>query len=113
MENLDLNKLTNDQHNKIADVMDRFDFEIVAKYMKQVQWEWFMSGKYYVPDIIEIRKYVRKLLIETYNRLNSYLSEDPNYKGVTMTSTGGFTVYVHPDNECDVYFSIAFYNSGC
>lgn len=106
MENLDLSKLTIEQHERIAEVMDSFDFNTVEKYMNDTNWEWAYGDEYVIPTNSDLRRRLRTMLVRCFNDLNE--SNDT----VVWNSTGGFTVYVHQGNECEAYFSIADYISG-
>ena len=109
---LDYSKLTDRQHSAIDEVMDNFDFECVGDYMERTNWGWAkpLPGHEWhteVPDIREIRFQVRRLLVDTFTRMNEQREEYPTYEGPWYTAAGGVNVFVYNNDTCQVFFSIA------
>ena len=46
----------------IDDIMDFLDFEKIHKVMRFLNWEWHISDSISVPEIYEIRKFLRNLI---------------------------------------------------
>ena len=114
MSSKELSQLTLRQHMAISEVMVNFDFNKVEKYMKTVGWGWAIGEddedgipQLLIPENSDIRRYLRRKLVHTFNCMNDILEEDPDYNSVVFSSSGGFTVYVFSDDRCIVHFSIA------
>ena len=104
------NKLTTKQWNAINTIMDSFDFNKVANHIKSVNWKWCMSDGFEVPTESAIRKIIRKRLINIYSNLNEFINSNPDWDdSYLMESSGGFTIYVHKNDVCHIYFSIEDY----
>lgn len=103
----DMTKLSNKQHAVINDIMDNFEFDKVLNHMKHVNWKWVSKNDTYsMPEIADLRSKLRSLIVHAFNNINKIKESEPDYKGVSFTSTGGFSVYVHADDSCEVYFSV-------
>ena len=103
----DMTKLSNKQHAVINDIMDNFEFDKVLNHMKHVDWTW-ASENYalFIPEIADLRSALRDLIVHAFNNINTIKENEPDYKGVSFASTGGFSVYVHADDSCEAYFSV-------
>ena len=112
---IDYSKLTNKQHRIINDIIDNYNFDVIADYMKNTNWVWadmsnvnsideMVNAPVYVPNVPELRGRLRELLQRTFINAN-----EGNIDGPYYISTGGFTVYVWKTNECHVHFSIEDY----
>ena len=104
-------RLTDNQQERLDNVMDKFDFNAVADYMHRTDWRWAFGKEMLVPDILDIKQTLRSLIKEAYKLMQKYKEEDPDYKGQASISTGGFFVMVFPDDDCQVLFSIAEYTN--
>ena len=80
--------------NKIAKIMDNFDFHNVVRYMKRVGWIWGSD----TPGVSELRARARNLLEEAARSENS----------TTMIATGGLQVNKFQWNENDVELQLQF-----
>ena len=67
----------------IIDIIERFDFDKVHKYMTDIDWQWRGEG---VPSVNELKRTAINLLVEAV--------EDKTE--VTSVGTGGFRVYKLP-----------------
>ena len=110
---LDLSGLSNLQLNMIDDILDNIDIGKIARYMLQNKWGWALGKKgedgireLVIPEPPDIRRHLREMLVNTYNRMNKLKQDDPNYDSCVYSSCGGFTVYVWSDDSSQVYFSI-------
>ena len=106
-----MKSLTPKQWAVIIDTMDAFDFDKVQTYMNDIEWCWHRTevdgtDVMRVPTQSELREALRSMLIRAYEGMNLWLAEDPTVQAPYMTSCGGFTVYVWPNNSCQVYFSV-------
>ena len=112
---LDYSKITNKQHHIINDIIDNFNFNVVADYMEKTNWVWvdhsdaktiddLLSAPVYIPNAAELRCRLREILYKAFSNANEGEDNGPYY-----ISTGGFTVYVWKTNECHVHFSIEDY----
>lgn len=111
MKNIDYTGITSQQHNAIAEVMDVFDFDKVEAHMQHVDWGWSAptpedEWHLEVPDLDTIKYAVRKLLVRAYQSMNYCKKEDPNISAPCYSSAGGFTVYVWPNDTCQLFFSV-------
>lgn len=80
--------------DKIDEIMDVFDFEKVKKVMDCLDWKYYDdTDKYYYPDVVDLRKTARRLLLDSY--FCRYIS------------TGGFIAEYYEDN-IDYPFSLLF-----
>lgn len=79
----------------INEDMDNFFFDEAAAIMNTLNHGWVSSDDNvaHVPGKAEIIKHVRKMLIDTYDRL---VSNDCKYM---TTSTGGYRVACHHDDD--------------
>lgn len=98
--------ITPQQWAVIIETMDNFDFDKVESHMNAVNWRWSLETEYRVPNQTEIRAALRSMLIRAYDTLNlekqcGGISDAPHY-----CSCGGFTVYVWPNDMCQVFFSV-------
>lgn len=110
MTHIDYTGITSRQHNAINDVMDAFEFDKVYAHMKHVNWGWASKtsdGNDYleVPDMDHIKHALRKMLVHVYTTMNDRKT-DSDVNGPCYSSSGGFTVYVWPDDSCQAYFSV-------
>lgn len=108
---IDYTGITSRQHNAINDIMDSFDFDKVEAHMKHTNWGWSTptpddEWNLEVPDLDRIKKALRKMLVRVYTNMNNNKKEDSNFDSPCYSSCGGFTVYVWPDDACQVYFSV-------
>lgn len=55
--------------NMINEIMSNFDFDTVHKIMKLTSWEWFMSDSKRIPEIHEIRRFVKSYLDKIYDEI--------------------------------------------
>ena len=107
-----MKSLTPKQWAVIIDTMDAFDFDKVEAHMKHTGWTWRMPDNEDNEDTCrrptqsELRAALRDMLIRAYDGMNSWLAEDASVQATYMLSCGGFTVYVWPNNSCQVYFSV-------
>ena len=106
---LDYSKVTDRQRVSIDDVMDSFDFEKVHQHMINTNWGWAKPNSndpmnLEVPDVFELKSALRKMLVDTFNRMTLLKEENPNIEYPISQSCGGFVVYVYPDDTCEVYF---------
>jgi hypothetical protein len=74
--------MTEEKVQTVGQILDRFDFEKVHRYMKQVDWKWRDA----VPTIEDLRGTAAHLLVEAML--------DP--QEVVSMGTGGFRVYKLP-----------------
>jgi hypothetical protein len=100
-------KLTEQQHLVVNEVMDVFDFESVKKHMDHVNWGWSMGGVYAVPDIPELRRSLRALLVDAFVEMNEFKESKDFDNSPVMISTGGFTVIVWSSDYCNAFFNVA------
>ena len=108
---LDYSKVTDRQRLMIDDVMDSFEFYKVERHMQQVQWGWAKptpedKWNLEIPDEIDLRAALRRLLVNTCTSMTMNKEADPNVSSPCYTSCGGFTVYVWPDDSAHVLFSV-------
>lgn len=108
---LDYSKVTDRQRLAIDEVMDTFEFGKVEKHMKHVNWGWAKptpedEWNLEIPDEYELKASLRRLLVNAYTSMTMNKEEDPNVSGPSWSSCGGFTVYVWPDDSCQVFFSV-------
>ena len=106
-----IKSLTLKQLHAIFDVMDSFEFDKVQNHMIDTEWCWHRTevdgtDVLRVPTQSELREALRSMLIRAYDGMNMWRAEDPNIQAPYMTSCGGFTVYVWPNDACQVYFSV-------
>lgn len=106
-----IKSLTQKQLAAIFDVMDAFEFDKVERHMHQVNWTWHMpdeedEARLRIPTQSELREALRSMLIRAYDGMNMWRAEDQNVQAPYMSSCGGFTVYVWPNDACQVYFSV-------
>jgi hypothetical protein len=104
---------TLDRH--IEDVMDWFDFNKVKTVMNSLNWKWATDdGGMAVPEIVEMRKNVRKYMRELYAKFK-------NEKEVSaFTGSGGFMVYYDksedengPWDRFNVVFELTSWDTEC
>jgi hypothetical protein len=74
--------MTQTQAQMIGQIVDRFDFEKVHRYMVETDWKWFDD----VPTLEDLRRTAARLLVEA--------QMDP--QDVVSMGTGGFRVYKLP-----------------
>lgn len=108
---LDYSKVTNRQRLAIDEVMDTFEFGKVEKHMKHVNWGWAAptpenEWNLEIPDEYELKASLRRLLVHTYTSMTINKEADPDVSSPCWSSCGGFTVYVWPDDSCQVFFSV-------
>lgn len=111
MGKLDYSKVTDRQRLAIDDVMDTFEFHKVERHMIQTNWGWATptpDNEYNleVPDEYRIRAALRKMLVDCYTRMTICKESEDNVQYPCWSSCGGFTVYVWPDDSCQVFFSV-------
>lgn len=105
-----LKSLTPKQWAAIIDTMDAFEFDKVERHMHQVNWTWHMpedadEARLRIPTQSELRKTLRSMLIRAYDTMNESMKME-HVEAPYMSSCGGFTVYVWPNDTCQVYFSV-------
>lgn len=93
----------------IEDDLESFNIELAQKYMVVLDHKWYNhagpiedSTCYYIPSVTDIRRELRKRLIEGYERLVS-TGNEYNY-----SSTGGFRIQCHHNDE-DGYWAEIMY----
>jgi hypothetical protein len=108
---LDYSKVTDRQRLAIDEVMDTFEFDKVERHMRHVNWGWAAptpedEWHLEVPDIYQLKASLRRLLVNAYTSMTMNKEADPDMNGPCWSSCGGFTVYVWPDDSCQVFFSV-------
>lgn len=95
------NSLTEVERNKIDNIMDNFNFQMVADAMKYFQWSW-AGTKNGVPNIGEIEETAKRLLV------------DAAYEK-TQIATGGLRVVYEKDEENpdDPFIQLEFILTDC
>jgi hypothetical protein len=91
--------------------MDTFEFGKVEKHMKRVNWGWAKptpedEWNLEIPDEYELKASLRRLLVNAYTSMTINKEADPDVSSPCWSSCGGFTVYVWPDDSCQVFFSV-------
>lgn len=66
--------------DKINMIMTKFDFNLVHKYMNDVQWKWQLERGFEIPNLIEIRETAISLLASVAESKLDF----------SMSRTGGF-----------------------
>ena len=98
-----MTELTIEQHHylqsRIDEVMDWFDFEKVHKAMVLFDWEWFSLKA--VPEVPDLRKFVRDAMKYTYNEVISG-------KQMSHYITGGFNIQCIRDEDDVIFFKVVF-----
>ena len=94
----------------ICDTLDEFDFDKVEAYMDDINWCWRSHDEegneiMRVPNQTELRAALRKMLLRSYACMNESMKME-HIEAPVYSSCGGFTVYVWPDDTCQVYFSV-------
>jgi hypothetical protein len=87
----------------IIDILDRFDFEKVHKYMDSVEWTWARCGALVVPSVEDLRNVAEDLLWTALNQ-----ARNEKYKS-NVVGTGGFyvTYNIFNNQEClKLFFSL-------
>ena len=74
--------MTTQESLSIEEIMNRFDFEKVHRYMVETDWKWLDE----VPQMEDLRRTALRLLVEAQMDSND----------VTSIGTGGFRVYKLP-----------------
>lgn len=112
MNDIDYIGLTTEQINIINTIINDFDFKSVKQHMDDTHWQWSIRTNtnsfdyiYYNPTINDIKHKLTEYLVEVFKLNNT--SEDKTIP--VYVSSGGFTIYVWPNNECQVYFSVTDY----
>ena len=112
MEDIDYTGLTAEQINIINTIINDFDFKSVKQYMNNTNWKWSIRTNpnsfdyaYYNPTINDIKHKLTEYLIDGFKENN----KSNNNETPIFISAGGFSVYVWPNNECQVYFSVTDY----
>ena len=108
---LDYSKVTDRQRLAIDEVMDTFEFDKVERHMKHVNWGWAAptpedEWNLEIPDIFQIKSSLRRLLVNVCTSMTMNKEADPDVSSPCWSSCGGFTVYVWPDDSCQVFFSV-------
>lgn len=95
------NSLTEVEQNKIDNIMDNFNFQMVAAAMKYFQWSW-AGAKNGVPNILEIEETAKRLLV------------DAAYEK-TQIATGGLRAVYEKDEENpdDPFIQLEFILTDC
>lgn len=95
------NSLTDVERNKIDNIMDNFNFQMVADAMQYFQWSW-AGAKNGVPDIWEIEETAKRLLV------------DAAYEK-TQIATGGLRAVYEKDEENpdDPFIQLEFVLTDC
>lgn len=83
----------------IEEDLDNFDFEETAAIMRVLNHEWHGEG---IPTVLQIRKEVRKRLIDDYKRLIELKEE------FVYSSSGGIRIECHYNAE-DGYWADIMY----
>lgn len=110
LKSVDFESLTPIQLAIIADTLDVFNFDKVEAYMNDINWYWNTLDEegneiMKVPNQTELRAALRRLIINAYNAMNESMKME-HIEAPTYSSCGGFTVYVWPNDTCQVYFSV-------
>lgn len=105
MAKIDYTQISNQQKLIIDEVIDTFEFEKVHEHMINTNWKWATGSydQYEVPSIISLKHHLRSMIVNAYTKIGQHpeLKEAPY-----MVSCGGFTVFVWPNDECQIFFSV-------
>lgn len=98
---------TNPRQKYIDECILSFDWDRVKKVMDYLNWEWYIlkDGTCRVPDITDMTTQAREMLEKCYGAMDNKCEE--RY----TISQGGFEVVTYEDNNCELRFVCASYES--
>ena len=99
-----MNKLDNftiNIYEKVNKIMDFMDFEKIHKVMEFLDWKWQTEEGLQVPEVYEIRRMARRLVIDTFKELCD------EHQEVVMGS-GGFETYGYVDDDGEFQCKFSF-----
>lgn len=77
-------ELKREHFDTILDILESIDYERIKSVMDHLNWGWSLKDEFKVPELHEIRKSARRILVEC---AESTLSSDT---GEYIIGTGGF-----------------------